>query len=386
MNICVICGAPPNSHDGVGDFAWLLAQELSKENRVSFMVPRSADAEGCLDSGSVAIYRVTSGWGLRTSKEVLSIIRRLQPQILLIHFVPQLYGWNGAKPFLTLMLLRLKRMGYPIVTVAHEFSAPFGPSPKLMLWATIHRALFRLIVVSSTRVVTTTLFCRSLLQRRFSGRQTVFHQIPVSSAIAAVPIDEAQKQVLRSQIGIAADDFVVSTFGSTMRSTGKRLKQLFCWFAREYAPVHLLVIGKAGEAMRQKTSNEFSLLERITFTGPLTREEVSRYLSLTDLYVTLYPDGASTRRTSLLAGLAHGLATVSNVGVLTDPLIASSEALHLIKDPLSEKERAALRELCRDPVRRRELRKRARAFYEYRFSWEKIGRQYYQVLHEALTE
>jgi len=386
MKICVICGAPPDNADGVGDFAWLLAQELSKGNRVSYIVPGSGDAKRCLDGGSIGIYWVKRGWGIRTSKEVLRTVKRLQPEILLVHFVPQLYGWNGAKPLLALLLLRLKRMGYPIVTVAHEFSVPFGPSPKLMLWATIHRVLFRLIVASSSRVVTTTRFCCNLLARRFSRRQTDLHQIPVSSAIPAMPIDESQKQALRIQLGIAADDLVVSTFGSVMRSTAHHLEELFCWFVREYAPVRLLVIGKAGEAMRQKTSHGSRLPGQITFTGPLSQQEVSKYLSLSDLYVMLYPDGASMRRTSLLAGLAHGLPTVSNVGVLTDPLLASSEVLHLIDDPPSEKETAVLRQLCRDSVRRRELGTRARAFYEHWFSWEKIGQQYQQVLREALAE
>src|SRR5215211_200235 len=139
--ICVISGAAPNTNDAVGDFAWLLAKELSNYFDISFIIPGISDAYATVIDGKIAIYRVTKEWGIETSKQIQPIVKEIHPDVLLVHFVPQLYGWMGAKPFFTLLLHTLNQSKVPIVTIAHEFSSPFGKSPKMFLLASVHRFL-----------------------------------------------------------------------------------------------------------------------------------------------------------------------------------------------------------------------------------------------------
>jgi len=386
MNICTLCGAPPNVNDGVGDFSWFLAQELSRAYALSLIVPGGEDARQGFDDGSIAVYRIQKGWGIQTSKQVFHLVRRLNPEVILVHFVPQLYGWNGAKPFLALLLLALRRRGYRIVTVAHEFSAPFGPSPKLIMLASVHRLLLRAILSASNRIVLTTEFSRDLFRRRFPRRQADFRQIPIGSTVPVVSVDEARKGELRRRLGIAADEIVISTFGSVIGLSVPLFEKLFRWFTHEGVPFRILVIGKAGEQLREKLAHDPVTVERIVATGPLGSVAVSEYLSVSDLYVAFYPDGASTRRTSLMIGLAHGIPVVSNSGALTDPRLASSGALHLLNGLMLEDETRVLRQLCKSPELRSRLGKQARVFYEEHCSWQKIGRQYEQVLQEVLAE
>ena len=386
MNICTLCGAAPNVNDGVGDFSWLLAQELSKENTVTLIVPKVDGAADCAKTGRVSIYSVSHGWGIETSKEVFHLVRRLNPDVILVHFVPQLYGWKGAKPFLALLLLALRRRGYRIVTVAHEFSAPFGPSPKLIMLASVHRLLLRAILSASNRIVLTTEFSLDLFRRRFPRRQADFRRIPVASTVPVAAVDEARRGELRRKLGIAADEIVISTFGSVIGLSVPLFEKLFRWFTHEGVPFRILVIGKAGEQLREKLAHDPVTVERIVATGPLGSVAVSEYLSVSDLYVAFYPDGASTRRTSLMIGLAHGIPVVSNSGALTDPRLASSGALHLLNGLMLEDETRVLRQLCKSPELRSRLGKQARVFYEEHCSWQKIGRQYEQVFQEVLAE
>src|SRR5207245_2001155 len=80
--------------------------------------------------------------------------------------------------------------------------------------------------------------------------------------------------------------------------------------------------------------------DRVTWTGFLPAADVSRYLMAADLAVLPFADGATLRRTSLLAALAHGLPILSTgdrpptAGVRVVP-IGDSHALAAEIDRLS---------------------------------------------------
>ena len=386
MNVGILCGAPPNINDAVGDFSWLLAQELSSKHNVSLIVSGVDDTVSPVNTSPVSIYPVSNGWGIQTVKDVLHLVQRLKPQIILVHFVPQLYGWYGSKPFFVLLLMILRIKGSRIITVAHEFSVPFGPSLKLMLLASIHQLFLRVILKASRRIVLTTQDRFDLFKQRFPRRKADFHKIPIGCTIPVTPIDDAKKQHMRRRLGIRAEELVVSTFSSVVGLDRKLLAKLFNWFICEGWPIRILLIGKGGEALQRKLAHDPAILERIVVTGPVSSEAVSEYLSLSDLYVVFYNGGASTRRTSLMAPLAHGTPSISNRGALTDPSFASSGALQLMNGVMEEADIRLLRQLCKDTEMRRRLGKHGQAFFEEHFSWAKIGQQYLHVLQDALAK
>jgi len=58
--------------------------------------------------------------------------------------------------------------------------------------------------------------------------------------------------------------------------------------------------------------------------GGLTPEDLSSHVAACDVLIQPYLDGVSTRRTSFMAGLAHGRAIVTNHGRATEPLWATN--------------------------------------------------------------
>ena len=157
------------------------------------------------------------------------------------------------------------------------------------------------------------------------------------------------------------------------------LKTYLTWLAHEDPLARFLFLGKESESLKHQFKDDIALQKRIFVTGQIDEEQISQYLSISDLYAVFFPDGASTRRTSLMAGLSHGVAIVSNSGVLTDKDLASSQAVYLLKD-FTEKEFTALKESLKDKqwVERRRLN--ALFYFDKNFSWPKIAADYCHLL------
>jgi glycosyltransferase involved in cell wall biosynthesis len=64
--------------------------------------------------------------------------------------------------------------------------------------------------------------------------------------------------------------------------------------------------------------------------GYISGDKVARWLSAADIYLAPLADGASTRRTTLMAAMQHGLAIVATDGSLTDTILRTSGALRLV--------------------------------------------------------
>ncbi|MFL6255100.1 MAG: glycosyltransferase, partial [Pyrinomonadaceae bacterium] len=138
--------------------------------------------------------------------------------------------------------------------------------------------------------------------------------------------------------------------------------------SNEEARCAVLLLGRGSEAMRAELLRTHpELAGRIHATGTLPPAALSRHLAACDLLLQPYPDGVSTRRTSVMAGLAHGLAVVTTKGRLTESLWQESGAV-LLTDPGDVAGMArAVCELLGDAAKREGLGELARATYRLHF-------------------
>jgi glycosyltransferase involved in cell wall biosynthesis len=118
-------------------------------------------------------------------------------------------------------------------------------------------------------------------------------------------------------LGIGADETLLAFFG--LISLTKGLDTLLDALARLPARFRLIVIGGAAmapadrayaDAIRQQIVR-LGLEQRVTITGHCVEADVSAHLLAADIAALPFADGASFRRGSLLAALAHGLAVVT---------------------------------------------------------------------------
>jgi glycosyltransferase involved in cell wall biosynthesis len=105
------------------------------------------------------------------------------------------------------------------------------------------------------------------------------------------------------------------------------------------------------------------------------------HLWASDLVLLPFTDGVSTRRTTLMAALAHGRPVLGLRGDNTDSVLAAAPdalALTPVGDTVAFS-RAAV-ELTRDPHRLRALGDAGRHLYETRFDWPVMAERVTTVL------
>ena len=150
--------------------------------------------------------------------------------------------------------------------------------------------------------------------------------------------------------------------------------------------------------IRQRIEDR-GMRERVMLTGHCTAEEVSAYLLAADLAALPFTDGASFRRGSLMAALAHGVPVVTTTDdrrPTTDELSdahGSSFIVHRLEDgqnvlliPTDDAAALALmiERLAGDPALRARLGAGGRALAA-QFSWERIAEQHEQLYTQLLA-
>jgi len=177
-------------------------------------------------------------------------------------------------------------------------------------------------------------------------------------------------------------------------SRTKGLDTLLDALAQLPARFHLLIIGGAAtapedrvyaEAIRRQIV-ELGLDQRVIITGQSAEADVSAHLLAADIAALPFADGASLRRGSLLAALAHGLPVVTTddrassasihrpSSIAHRPLIDGENAL-LVQPGDAPALAAAIERLASDSGLRQQLAAGGRALAA-QFGWDAIATQH----------
>jgi len=109
------------------------------------------------------------------------------------------------------------------------------------------------------------------------------------------------------------------------------------------------------------------LAGRVHASGPLAAIDLSLHISACDVIIQPYPDGVSSRRTSMMVGLSHGVPTVTTSGHLTESLWARSRAVSLA--PVGDADALVVltQQLLSNAIERLRMSAAARGLYQQRF-------------------
>jgi glycosyltransferase involved in cell wall biosynthesis len=206
------------------------------------------------------------------------------------------------------------------------------------------------------------------------------HVIPIGSNIPVAPPPGYTPAAWRAALGIPPDALLVAYFGLLSSSKGADL--LVEALASLTRPWRLLLIGGSATAPQDVAHAEavrariaaLGHVHHVIATGHVSPAEVSAHLLAADMVALPYRDGASFRRGSLLAALAHGRPVVTTAPASPDDESLLSSAARLVPPDAAALAQALLR-LADDSAERARLGAAGQALAA-RFSWESIAGQH----------
>jgi glycosyltransferase involved in cell wall biosynthesis len=246
----------------------------------------------------------------------------------------------------------------------HEVAYPHGRAYSLAenVLALVTRRMAAIVSWRAQRIFVSIPGWRPVVESAV-GKTLPLEWLPIPSSVPVVD-DEAGVAIVRSRV--AQGHRLVGHLGTYGR--------LICPLLRSALPALLvaadcrvLLLGRGGERFKDDLiAAHPELTGRIAASGALAPEDLSRHVSACDLMLQPYPDGVSSRRTSVMVALAHGRAVVTTFGDLSEPLWSGGDVVLAPVDRPDELAAAAV-SLIADDARLRDLGVRGRALYAERF-------------------
>lgn len=283
--------------------------------------------------------------------------------IVLLQYNPFNFGRWGFAPWLPakLWLLKRSRRAPRIALMAHEMYYPISDWRSALMGGWQRVQFFAVRALSD--VVFTSISAWASEVERHRPRRPV-HHLPVASNLTDMGHARAAE---RERLGIAEDTIVLAAFGTGHSS---RMLDYVGQAASAVAAtgVRTVVLNLGWNTPEVSAGPSVEILA----PGHLEEAELSRYLATVDIYLAPFTDGVSTRRTTFMAAIQHGLPVVGTDGHNTDDVLRNATtAIRLT--PVNDRNAFAdaVRKLAgSDPGVRAERGARARALYEEAFDWE----------------
>lgn len=365
---------------GVADYTYHLAHALDRlGHRVAVLT--TADGSGRTaaeqDGGGVEVVARVQGWGVLNLTTIGQIVRELAPDVVDLQYVPHMYGRGGIAPGIALLPFVLRKTTRAtILCTLHETASPWSFMPRRAAYAAVHRAqMFSLLLAGDRFIVTNRRYAAQL--RRWLRHPSSVHEIPVGATIMPVALGESEREELRRSIGL---DGGVLVGDLSPYNVSKRPEDLIVILGSLGPRARLLLLGglQADRIRRPefiRLATEAGVIDRITWIDNLDAAQLSGYLSAIDVYVHTAGVGASTRSTSLVSALAHGLAAVAYRGPETSDAFVDGENILLVQPCDSRSLTEGVRRLIDDPILKARVATGASYFYANALTWESIARQ-----------
>jgi len=366
MKLSILFPAFPPALDGIGDYTARLAVTLADRCDVT-VITAQQDAEPVPGVQLRLVPPLDTPAG-RSAVE--KVVVADAPDWLLIQFNQFSYGRWGLNPLFPLAIRRLRRR-CPALRIAVMFHEDFVPitSWKFAAMTTWQRWQFWMLGRQADHVF----FSIEPWAERY---RSWFPHAPVTALPVGsnIPNQKVSYNDARVALGIAPDQFVAGVFGTAGPS---RLLSLIRAatdaLAARVPSLLVLYVGPHGSAIRDALGPI-----PMRDAGALPAPDVSRHLAAMDVHLTPFDDGVSSRRGSCLAGLQHGVATLTTEGVHTEEVFLDARDTALCMTPVDAPDafaRIAV-DLWEHPDRRHEIGRQGRLLYESHCDWPVVAEQF----------
>jgi glycosyltransferase involved in cell wall biosynthesis len=359
----IITGEYPPQPGGVSDYTRSIARGLATSgDRVNVWAPPAPEPADAPDAG-VVIRRLPDRFGLRSLRALDAYLdRQTAPRRILVQYVPHAFGCKALNlPFC--LWLRSRRRD-SVWVMFHEVAFPFdirqGLSRNAM--AVVTRRMAALVGRAAEQAFISIPAWEPLL-RALTHSSMPIAWLPVPSGI---PVVDAPAAAAAVRARVSDGHPLVGHFGTYGALTYPLLENALPHVLTS-TDCRCLLLGRGSEAAAADFLRHHSSFSgRVCGPGSLPPPELSLHIAACDVMVQPYPDGISSRRTSAMAGLAHGRPIVTTDGRLTEPIWRESGVLLC---PVGDARAlaGAAGALLRDPVRAARLGAEGSAMYDARF-------------------
>jgi glycosyltransferase involved in cell wall biosynthesis len=339
MRIGIVSGEYPPDVGGVGDQAARLAAELAGRGhtvQVLTTAREGAAREGAAPTGGAPgpeVLPLVRRWDWRLFALLPRFARAGRWDVLHVQYQPGAFRLDGAINLAPAWIRR--RRGAPaIVTTFHDLRVPYLFPKAGRLRPLAVRLLARAcdgIIAAEPRDLRRLVDWTAGLAPRPAVRQ-----IPLGNALDVSPPAGFDRAAWRARLGLTADAPLAGHFGFVNRTKGVDvLVEALRRLVDGGRDVTLLMIGDPLgssdatnaaylDAVRRQVTAA-GLGGRVRWTGYCPPAEVAGWLRCLDVAVLPFSEGASRRRTSILAAWAQGVPVLTTTPESPDP--AGSDGL-----------------------------------------------------------
>ena len=393
MRVCFVSGEYPPMQGGVGDYTREMGRALLKLGHqvvtVTSSKVSSAPATNAVQATSEPELRpVVDAWGWGSWPRVLDVARESRCDVVHVQYQTAAYAMHPAINLLPLRL-RLNKNRPRMVVTFHDLRVPylFPKAGPMRRWINVQLARWSDAVIATNSEDYQFLIHWPLGQRPL-------RLIPIGSNIHPRVPQGYDRSAWRSRLGVAEDETLLCYFGFLNDSKGgETLARTLAELVRRGQRVRLLMIG--GQVGDSDPTNvaylehvralivELGMAERVLWTGYTSAEEVSASFASADICLLPYRDGASYRRGSFMAALAHGMPLISTTPRTPLESLVDGGNMRLVPPGNHTAAADAAESLIASPETRSRLRQGALELAR-RFSWEGIAAQTAQLYSEIL--
>ena len=354
-DVIVLAAVRQHEIDGIYDYTRHLAHNLEACDAVEVVIrnPRLASVDQLVE-----LLPASAGGTLTVA----------------LQYNPFSFGRWGFAPWLPVKLWRLKRISprLRLGLTVHELYFPITSWRSAMIGVWQRVQFFAVLVLADIVFTSITEWASDLANRR--PARPVYH-LPVGSNL---PDMRHTREAERERLGADEETVVLAAFGANHPSRlMEHVSRAAAMVASGGSRTLLVNLGSdvppldAGPAVEVLTP------------GQLSAEQIARHLAAADIYLAPFIDGVSTRRTTVMAALQHGLPVIGTDGHLTDAVLRrATNALTLTPVADVDAFARAATALARDDAARSRHGAVARSLYEHEFDWPVISARLVAALRE----
>ena len=362
----ITCEYPPQI-GGVSDYTASLSQVLRNEGQTVDVWSSGTDETLSAESH---VHRRLGNFDSASLTQVGRLLDQFpSPRTLLVQWVPHGYGYRSMNVgFCQWLAQRVRLRGDLLQLMVHEPFLEFRGIRQSVV-AAVHRKMVWTLLHAAERVWLSIPGWEPRL-RPYSPSKLRMDWLPIPSSIPLAATQDSIRAV-RGKLGNAP--LVIGHLGTYSSVICKMLEPIIVALLRSHPEVSFLMLGSGGDKARAAfLARSPDLSNRLFATGFLPSVELSPHLASCDLLIQPYPDGASSRRTSLMAGIAHGVPVLTTSGHLSESLWKNSGAVAIApaRDRFALIEEAT--KLIDSHGERRRLRDAGMRLYREQFDWPRV--------------